>query len=302
MRKMLLLLSFVVLSVSLFVNPLMAAGNINVTVDGKTVTFPDAKPFIDENSRTLIPLRFVSEALGASVSWNEQKREVSITKDNTKIRVRIGDRNIVVGGRISAMDTQAIIKESRTFVPLRFVAEALGAKVQWDGNTRTVVITTGAQDNSLVREIEWNGRTKEQVLAYRYAKELMEIDGFAAVNTASTVSGDLQLNYCQINPDNNNADDLSNAIKITKDPEADYAVIWVYRSNEEGLRRYKRMLEIVMPHIAEQVYNLTLPKMGGKCRAADIEKVGDYEVFYKLLNTGLWKSEEDGLFIVISKE
>ncbi|HOA98329.1 MAG TPA: stalk domain-containing protein, partial [Acetivibrio saccincola] len=44
--------------------------NVSVTVDGKKVVFPDAKPFIDENGRTLIPVRFVTEDLGATVEWN----------------------------------------------------------------------------------------------------------------------------------------------------------------------------------------------------------------------------------------
>ena len=125
-----------------------AASEISVTVDGKAVIFPDAKPFIDENGRTLIPVRFVTESLGATVEWNEVYQEVKIKKDNVNISIMINDKDIVVNGRIKTMDTKAIIKDGRTFVPIRYVAEELGATVGWDPNTRTVIITTQDATNA----------------------------------------------------------------------------------------------------------------------------------------------------------
>jgi len=119
-----------------------ANADVSVTVDGRKVVFPDAKPFIDENGRTLIPVRFVTEDLGATVEWNAQDREVYITKDGVYIMIRIGQEIILVNGRTKAMDTKAIIKEDRTYVPIRYVAEELGATVGWDASTRTVIITT----------------------------------------------------------------------------------------------------------------------------------------------------------------
>ncbi len=119
-----------------------ADADVSVTVDGNKVVFPDAKPFIDENGRTLIPVRFVTEDLGATVEWNAQDREVYITKDGVNIMIRIGQEIILVNGRTKTMDTKAIIKEDRTYVPIRYVAEELGATVGWDASTRTVIITT----------------------------------------------------------------------------------------------------------------------------------------------------------------
>jgi len=119
-----------------------ANADVSVTVDGKRVVFPDAKPFIDENGRTLIPVRFVTEDLGATVEWNVQDREVYITKDGVYIMIRIDQKMILVNGRTKAMDTKAIIKDDRTYMPIRYVAEELGATVGWDASTRTVIITT----------------------------------------------------------------------------------------------------------------------------------------------------------------
>ena len=119
-----------------------ANGDVSVTVDGEKVVFPDAKPFIDENGRTLIPVRFVTEDLGATVEWNAEDREVYITKDKANVLIRIGQERILVNGVTKTMDTKAIIRYDRTYVPIRYVAEGLGATVGWDAGTRTVVITT----------------------------------------------------------------------------------------------------------------------------------------------------------------
>ena len=119
-----------------------ANGDVSVTVDGEKVVFPDAKPFIDENGRTLIPVRFVTEDLGATVEWNAEDREVYITKDKANVLIRIGQERILVNGITKTMDTKAIIRYDRTYVPIRYVAEGLGATVGWDAGTRTVIITT----------------------------------------------------------------------------------------------------------------------------------------------------------------
>lgn len=119
------------------------ATGVNVTVNGKLVNFPDAKPFIDENGRTLLPVRFVTEELGAKVEWNEKEQKAYIRKDVTTITIKINDKDILVNGIIKRMDTKAIIKEDRTFVPIRYTAESLGATIGWNANTKTVIITTG---------------------------------------------------------------------------------------------------------------------------------------------------------------
>lgn len=118
-----------------------APKNIIVNVDGKAISFPDAKPFIS-SGRTMIPIRFVSEKMNASVKWNGINRVVTIKKDNLSIELKIGFKTAIVNSKVKNFDTAAIIKQSRTFVPLRFVSEALGAKVDWNGTTNTVNIYT----------------------------------------------------------------------------------------------------------------------------------------------------------------
>lgn len=116
--------------------------NIVVKIDGEVVEFPDAKPFIDEQSRTLCPIRFIAENLGAEVLWNNEDKTVSIKKDDTDILLKIGDNTAVVNGVEKTFDTYPQIFEDRTYVPLRFISETLEMDVDWDGETKTVIITT----------------------------------------------------------------------------------------------------------------------------------------------------------------
>lgn len=113
-----------------------------VEYNGSAVTFPDAQPFVDENSRTLVPLRFVSETMGAKVNWNEDTQTATITKGTTTVNVTIGNTVLsVVNDSVASsvtMDTKAVLKDNRTFVPVRYVAEALGAWVGYYKEVRAV--------------------------------------------------------------------------------------------------------------------------------------------------------------------
>jgi hypothetical protein len=113
---------------------------LRVVVNGDKVNFPDAQPFIDENGRTQVPVRFVSEALGANVEWDGTTKKVSVNLNSRKVILTIGKKEYVVNNQSYQMDTVALLMESRTFVPLRFVSEALGATVIWEQNTRSVYI------------------------------------------------------------------------------------------------------------------------------------------------------------------
>jgi len=116
---------------------------LSIQLDGKTVP-TDADPFIDDKGRTMVPVRFISEALGAEVGWNGNTGTVTITKGGAVIKLTIGSPQIIINGKAAAMDTAAVIKDSRTFVPVRYIAEALGLSVGWDGPTRTVILTGGS--------------------------------------------------------------------------------------------------------------------------------------------------------------
>ncbi|MGN7472015.1 stalk domain-containing protein [Brevibacillus brevis] len=121
--------------------------DIQVKVDNVSVHFPDAKPFIDPStSRTMIPVRFVSEKLGASVDWDGAKQTVIMNKDGKQISLKIGEKKAVVAGQEITFDAAATLQNNRTFVPLRFISETYGAKVEWLASERLVNITTGTNN------------------------------------------------------------------------------------------------------------------------------------------------------------
>ncbi|AYO31275.1 copper amine oxidase N-terminal domain-containing protein [Biomaibacter acetigenes] len=118
---------------------------MTVKVNGKEISFPDQQPYLNKDGRTMVPVRFISESLGAKVSWDEKTKTVTITgKDRAgesrTVKLKIGENKAVINGKAVTFDTRAEFKNGRTMVPLRFVSEVLGAKVTWDQNTKTVDI------------------------------------------------------------------------------------------------------------------------------------------------------------------
>jgi len=111
-----------------------------VILDGRTLTF-DVPPII-ENDRTLVPLRAIFEALGANVQWDGQTQTVTAVKGSTEAKLTIGSHIAYKKGQPVTLDVPAKIINDRTMVPLRFVSEALGAAVDWNGETQTVTITS----------------------------------------------------------------------------------------------------------------------------------------------------------------
>ena len=121
-----------------------ASTNPSVVVDGKAVQFSSdmGVPFVDSNNRTQVPLRAAMEAMGAKVEWDAEVRTAVVTKGYVTVRVPIGAEFVWINSEKKTNDTAAVIVNSRTYLPIRIVAEALGADVVWDGNTKTVKITT----------------------------------------------------------------------------------------------------------------------------------------------------------------
>ena len=117
---------------------IMRVGAKEYTIFGKNATM-DTAPVINSDNRTLVPIRFVSEALDATVDWNEEARTVTITRGETVIVMTIGEESYTVNGEARTTDTAPIINEdSRTLVPVRFVSEALGATVDYADGLITI--------------------------------------------------------------------------------------------------------------------------------------------------------------------
>ena len=111
-----------------------------LVVNGDVIDSP--QPPLLVGGVVFVPSRFPSEALGADVDWAPAAKRVDIRKDGQEIQLTVGRLTSWVNGRQVTMYQRPFINEDRTYVPLRLVAEALGARVRWDGPTRTVRIDT----------------------------------------------------------------------------------------------------------------------------------------------------------------
>ncbi|QQE73507.1 copper amine oxidase N-terminal domain-containing protein [Brevibacillus composti] len=114
--------------------------DIVIFIDGELQAFPKAPVEID--GRTLVPLRAIFEALGAKVEWDEATQTVTATKDDNIIQLTIGSKVAYKNGKKINLDVPAqLFNGDTTMVPIRFVSEALGAKVGWDPYSNSVVIS-----------------------------------------------------------------------------------------------------------------------------------------------------------------
>lgn len=117
---------------------------ITVVLDKRELVFTENDgfgiPFINEDNRTMIPLRMALETIGAEVSYDHINGVVTAVKDNISIKVPINKNTIYINGEETVTDTKAIIKDNRTYIPIRSVFEAFGYKIEWHNNSRTVII------------------------------------------------------------------------------------------------------------------------------------------------------------------
>lgn len=118
----------------------MAADEIGVVLDGKKLTF-DQNPVI-KNDRTLVPFRGILEAMGAQVSWDGEVKKVTAKKDDITIELVIDNNTMYKNGESIELDVAPTVINDRTMVPARAVSESFEAKVSWDGQTKTVIIST----------------------------------------------------------------------------------------------------------------------------------------------------------------
>jgi len=99
----------------------------------------DSAPMI-MNSRTMVPVRFISEAFGYSISWNQATQTVTIYNDKNTVIFQIGSLIALVNGKSVTMDASAIINNNRTYVPLRILAEAFGVDISYENQNQIITL------------------------------------------------------------------------------------------------------------------------------------------------------------------
>ena len=138
-RNGLILILALLLTVAL---AMPAAAAPKVLVDGSTLNF-SVPPRVEQGT-TLVPLRGIFEALGASVVWDGATQTVNASKGGTQIKLQIGSKTAYRNGQAVTLSVPGKVIGGSTLVPLRFVSEALGADVKWDGAAQTITIASSS--------------------------------------------------------------------------------------------------------------------------------------------------------------
>ncbi|CAH0122767.1 hypothetical protein PAE9249_05358 [Paenibacillus sp. CECT 9249] len=150
-----------------------AAGNqaVIIKVNGNTVNSYEAPAYIDTNSQlTYVPLRFISEALGAKVEWVSNDQPITATIDepeHNEVKVLLNSKKVEKNGKVSTIEGAPVLQNGRTMVPLRVISEGLGADVKWvsgsNGQNNVVEINTPWETPVPESSVTWTpvGNQKE---------------------------------------------------------------------------------------------------------------------------------------------
>lgn len=122
---------------------------INVTVDGDVVAFAGQQP-VEQFGSVLVPLRGVFEKLGATVAYDGGTRSILAVRGPTTVTLKLGSRDAQVNNTTRTLSVPAQAVNGTTLVPLRFVSEALGANVNWQAASRTVIVSTSGGSSETV--------------------------------------------------------------------------------------------------------------------------------------------------------
>lgn len=118
---------------------ILTIGSQKISVFGREIQNDVAPKIV--NDRTMLPIRIVAESLGGTVTWNGELQRVTIQKGADVILITIGADTAYVNGTAVKLDAAAFVENGRTYLPLRFVSETLGAQVVWNEAEKTVTIT-----------------------------------------------------------------------------------------------------------------------------------------------------------------
>ena len=100
----------------------------------------DIAPFVTVSGRTMVPIRFITEALGGEVVWDGEEQRVSLIMDNNLIQMHIGESTMEVNGVAKTLDVPAQLENNRTVIPLRAVSEAFGLSVNYNDADKSITI------------------------------------------------------------------------------------------------------------------------------------------------------------------
>ncbi|KMY30712.1 hypothetical protein ACZ11_15100 [Lysinibacillus xylanilyticus] len=152
------------------------AAHSTIKIDGVVVT-TDAAPEV-KNNRTMVPLRVISENLGATVNWKDSK--VTLTNNKMQITLQPNSNTVIKNGKTELLDVKPYLKNNRLFVPIRFIAETFGCQVNYQNSTVTVDTAPLLINNVKVKATQYEyhmtmGGIVQQIQGNTYNKALYKV-------------------------------------------------------------------------------------------------------------------------------
>lgn len=138
---------------------------LNGIIVNDHIVYSDVYPYI-KNNRTYVPIRFIAEELGYDVKWDGANRKVTMTNDGTTVELTIGSNKMMVNGKTVLLDAPAEIRDDRTFVPLRAIAEAFGEKVDYSSDYKAVYIGDNPKYNAFYKVVYYYEKRETVISEY----------------------------------------------------------------------------------------------------------------------------------------
>lgn len=184
MKKKLLAFVLVALIVATIIPTASAASAIKLVIDNKTVS-SSVSPYV-ENGTTLVPLRVISENLGADVSWNSTKKQATIITAAYKVVFTVDSPKYTVNGITKTLSSPARLSSGSTMVPIRAFAEAIGATVNYDSSSNTASIK---YFTNMKGTLKIDGSTTVQPIAQAAADALTKMNSGLSITVSGGGSG-----------------------------------------------------------------------------------------------------------------
>ncbi|MCL1848792.1 MAG: substrate-binding domain-containing protein [Clostridiales bacterium] len=183
MKKKILVLSLIV-AVSMLLASSLFAADITLIIDGVRQN-PAVAPIVD-NGVTLVPLRLISETLGADVAWDGGKQQATIDTAGYTVVFTIGSQSYTVNGASKSLTGPAKLVDGSTMVPIRAFAESIGATVDYNAAANVAAID---YFSTMSGDLKVNGSTTLQPIAQTAADKLMGMNSKLSITVAGGGSG-----------------------------------------------------------------------------------------------------------------
>lgn len=170
-----------------------AQPTLSIKVNNKYVSC-DVEPFI-KNGTTYVPIRFIADALNVeSVSWDKDSKSVTIINSGSTIVLFASQNYVYVNNIYRSLANNALLVDGRTFVPIRFVSEILGANVNWDDENYTVSISTSSSDSTSSSVSSNSGYTSADEDAVYWLSKIIEAEASGEPFSGKVAVGEVILN------------------------------------------------------------------------------------------------------------